>query len=112
MKACMYAGFAFSNTQTAITHGMSYYITAHKGVDHGIACSFTLPMLIDSVIGEYKFIDNALKEIFGELSSNKLRALLKDLNESTEFSSYDISEQELKDSLKNNPRAANSLVWI
>lgn len=115
MKACMYAGFAFSNTQTAIAHGMSYYITAHKGVDHGIACSFTLPMLIDSVIGEYKFIDNALKEIFGELSSNKLRALLKDLNVSTEFSSYGINEQELKklkDSLKNNPRAANSLVPI
>ena len=50
MKACMYAGFAISNTQTAIAHGMSYYITTHKGVDHGIACSFTLPMLIDKVI--------------------------------------------------------------
>ena len=115
MKACMYAGFAISNTQTAIAHGMSYYITTHKGIDHGIACSFTLPMLVDNVIGEYKFIDNALKEIFGELSSSKLRNLLKELDVSTEFSSYGIDDKELKklkESLSNNPRAANSLVPI
>jgi phosphonate metabolism-associated iron-containing alcohol dehydrogenase len=113
MKACMYAGLAFSNTQTALAHAMSYYITAHKGVDHGIACSFTLPMLIDSVKGKYEFIDAALKEIFGELSSNKLRTLLKELGISTEFEDYGIDENELdelKKSLSNNQRAGNSLV--
>jgi phosphonate metabolism-associated iron-containing alcohol dehydrogenase len=113
MKSCMYAGFAFSNTQTAIAHAMSYYITTHKNVDHGIACSFTLPMLIDNVIGEYEFIDKALQEIFGELSSNKLRKLLKELNISTEFEDYGINEKEFKElkaSLKNNQRAGNSLV--
>jgi len=115
MKACMYAGLAFSNTQTAIAHGMSYYITAHKGVDHGIACSFTLPMLIDSAIDQYDFIDNALAKIFGELSSDKLRYILKELNISTEFKDYGIDEQELeklKASLQNNQRAGNSLVNI
>ena len=115
MKACMYAGFAFSNTQTAIAHGMSYYITTHKGIDHGIACSFTLPMLIDKVIGKYQFIDDALTQIFGELSSNKLRELLKELNVSTSFSSYGITNNELnelKNSLKNNPRVGNSLVFL
>ena len=113
MKACMYAGLAFSNTQTAIAHGMSYNITAHKGVPHGIACSFTLPMLIDNVIGKYAFIDKVLVEIFGELSSFKLRELLKKLNISTEFSDYNLSENEileLKISLQNNQRAGNSLV--
>ncbi len=94
MKACMYAGLAFSNTQTAIAHAMSYYITAHKDVPHGIACSFTLPMLIDSVIGKYDFVDNALKEIFGELSSKKIRTLLKELDVSTEFCNYHISNKE------------------
>jgi len=115
MKACMYAGLAFSNTQTAIAHGMSYYITAHKGVDHGIACSFTLPMLIDNVIGEHTFIDDALKEIFGTLSSQKLRTMLATLNVSTEFSDYGIDNEEfinLKDSLQNNQRAGNSLVSL
>lgn len=111
----MYAGFAFSNTQTGIAHAMSYYITTHKNIDHGIACSFTLPMLIDNVIGEYEFIDTALQEIFGELSSNKLRSLLKKLNVSTEFEDYGISDNELKElktSLQNSQRADNSLVKI
>ena len=115
MKACMYAGLAFSNTQTAIAHGMSYYITAHKGVDHGIACSFTLPMLIDNVLGKYEFIDKALKEIFGKLSSNKLRTILKELNISTDFEDYGVNDKEfneLKLSLQNNQRAGNSLVSL
>jgi len=115
MKACMYAGLAFSNTQTAIAHAMSYYITAHKGIDHGIACSFTLPMLTDNIIGKYNFIDNALIEIFGELSSNKLRCILKELNISTEFKDYGVTDDELnelKSSLQNNQRAGNSLVSI
>jgi len=115
MKACMYAGLAFSNTQTAIAHGMSYYITAHKGVDHGIACSFTLPMLIDNVIGKYPFIDEAIEEIFEELSSQKLREVLKALKVSTEFKDYGVSDEEFNDlklSLQNNQRAGNSLVKI
>jgi len=113
MKACMYAGLAFSNTQTAIAHGMSYYITAHKGIDHGIACSFTLPMLIDNVIGKYDFIDKAFVEIFETISSKPLREMLKNLDISTEFSDYGISQverEELKKSLQNNQRAVNSLV--
>ncbi len=115
MKACMYAGLAFSNTQTAIAHAMSYYITAHKNVPHGIACSFTLPLLIDNIIGKYDFIDDALKEIFGELSSNKLRMIFKNLNISTKFEDYGINEEEiesLKLSLVNSSRAGNSLVKI
>lgn len=115
MKASMYAGLAFSNTQTAIAHAISYYITTYKGIDHGIACSFTLPMLIDNIIGKYEFIDKALLEIFDELSSNRLRGILKELNISTSFHDYGISHselQELKDSLSNNQRAGNSLVNI
>jgi phosphonate metabolism-associated iron-containing alcohol dehydrogenase len=112
MMACMYAGLAFSNTQTAIAHAISYYVTAHKGIPHGLACSFTLPMLIDNIIGEYNFIDESLVEVFGELSSNRLRSLLKELNISTEFESYGINEIEMKNSLKNNKRAENSLVFI
>jgi len=113
MKACMYAGLAFSNTQTAIAHAMSYYITAHKGVDHGIACSFTLPVLIDNVINKYNFIDEAIEEIFDELSSHKLRNILQKLNISTEFIDYGITNdesEEIKLSLQNNQRTGNSLV--
>lgn len=115
LKACMYAGLAFSNTQTAIAHAMSYYITANKGIPHGIACSFTLPMIIDSAIGKYDFIDNALEEIFRELNSNSLREMLRKLVISTEFDDYGINKEEfnnLKSSLKSNQRAGNSLVEV
>lgn len=115
LKACMYAGLAFSNTQTALAHAMSYYITVHKGVPHGIACSFTLPMIIDNIIGKYEFIDSAFKEIFEELSSNKLRDMLEKLNISREFKDYNVDENELenlKAGLKNNQRTSNSLVEI
>ena len=113
MKACMYAGLAFSNTQTAIAHAMSYYITAYKNIDHGVACSFTLPMLIDNIIGEYSFIDKAIEEIFGELSSNKLRSLFYKLEISTDFKDYGINKEEIEElfsSLDNNQRAGNSLI--
>ncbi len=113
LKACMYAGLAFSNTQTALAHAMSYYITTHKGIPHGIACSFTLPYLVDKVIGKYKFIDNALKEIFEELSSETLRKMFQKLGISVKFEDYGIDEVEMQgllDNIKNNPRASNSLI--
>jgi len=113
MRASMYAGLAFSNTQTAIAHALSYYMTTNKGIPHGIACSFTLPLLIDEVIGKYDFVDDALKEIFGELSSNKIRELFDELGISTSFKDYSMSDREiniLKSSLVNSQRANNSLI--
>ena len=47
--AALSAGLAFSNTRTAIAHSISYPVTLHHGVAHGIACSFTLPMVLRSV---------------------------------------------------------------
>src|SRR5215475_2071244 len=38
--AAMFAGLAFSNTKTAVSHSLSYPITLKHGVQHGIACSF------------------------------------------------------------------------
>lgn len=111
MKACMYAGLAFSNTQTSIAHSISYYITTHKGIDHGIACSFTLPILIDNIIGEYDFIDKAIIKIFGELSSKKLKNIFKELNISTELKDYDLTIEEIKENIDTN-RLLNSLIDI
>ena len=41
-KASLYAGLAFSNTKTTAVHAVSYPMTLHYGVPHGVACSLTL----------------------------------------------------------------------
>ncbi len=46
-QASMLAGLAISQTRTAIAHSISYPLTSHHGVPHGLACSFTLPAIID-----------------------------------------------------------------
>ena len=115
MRASIHAGLSFSNTQTAIAHAMSYYITNYHGVPHGIACSFTLPMIIDQIIGKYKYIDCALEEIFGELSSKPIRNLFRSLEISTNMIDYGIDDDEFKklvSSINNEQRTSNSLVKI
>ncbi|WP_394958709.1 iron-containing alcohol dehydrogenase, partial [uncultured Helicobacter sp.] len=47
LYASMYAALAFSNTQTALAHAISYPITMRFGVPHGLACSFSIPLLLD-----------------------------------------------------------------
>ena len=42
-EASLLAGLAISHTRTALCHSISYPITAHFGVPHGLACAFTMP---------------------------------------------------------------------
>ena len=50
-RAALMAGFAFSNTKTALAHNISYDITLKRGTPHGIACSFCLPAVMRWSIG-------------------------------------------------------------
>lgn len=47
MIASTLAGKAISQTKTAIAHAISYNLTIEYGIPHGLACSFTLPFLIE-----------------------------------------------------------------
>jgi len=113
--ASLFAGLAISNTQTAISHAVSYYITTKYNISHGIACSFLIPDLIDKAIGKYDFIDEAFIEIFGELSSKKIRRLYKEIEAPSSFSDLNITDSEIteiKNYIRNNPRALNTLVHL
>ena len=96
-KAAMFAGLAFSNTATAIAHSMSYPITLAHNVPHGIACSFSLPFVLRSVIGCGGLCEDALRRIFGpdlEKGARELEALITSLGVSTSPQSYGITPAE------------------
>ena len=46
IKASLLAGLAFSNTKTALAHSISYPLTAHFDLPHGLACSLPLVELM------------------------------------------------------------------
>lgn len=95
-KSCLFAGLAFSNTKTALAHSLSYYLTLHHGTVHGIACSFSLPAVMRSVIGRNAECDEALKRIFGpdlERGVDTLDALLARLGVSTRATDYGVSRE-------------------
>jgi alcohol dehydrogenase len=85
--ACIHAGLAFSNTKTAISHNISYPITLKYGIQHGIACSFSLPYIMRSMKGIDKMAEQRLEKIFNKnldtssfLLLEKLRSLDLPLN--------------------------------
>jgi alcohol dehydrogenase len=46
LEASLLSGLAISRTRTALAHSISYPITAHHGVPHGLACAFTVPAVL------------------------------------------------------------------
>ena len=115
MVASKNAGLAFSNTQTSIAHAMSYFITIQKGIDHGIACSFTIPLIIEKIFGKFDVVDASLKAIFGENPIEASTEFFKKMNVSTKFEDYGMDSEDvenLKKSLENNQRAGNSIIGI
>ena len=65
MEASFLAGLAISKTKTALAHSISYPLTANLGLLHGIACSFTLPTLLN---------------FNNQVDNDKLEKLAKNLN--------------------------------
>ena len=62
--AALTAGLAFSNTRTALAHSISYDMTIHHGLPHGIACSFTLPLVLERALGADAGRDAVLARVF------------------------------------------------
>jgi phosphonate metabolism-associated iron-containing alcohol dehydrogenase len=97
LRAAMFSGLAFSNTKTAIAHSMSYPVTLRYGTAHGVACSFTLPMVLRSVIGINSECDAALARIFGsnlEEGAARLQGFLEELGVSTRPADHGVGRDE------------------
>jgi hypothetical protein len=95
--AALQAGMAFSNTKTALAHSISYEMTLRFGLPHGIACSFTLPMVLERAVGADPRRDAVLAAIFdGDLAGapRKLREFLRRVGVKTEFADYGVPEED------------------
>ena len=96
-RASLLAGLAFSNTKTALAHNISYDITLKNGTIHGIACSFSLPIVMRWATGADPHCDAALRRIFGrdlEAGARQLEEFLQGLGVKTDPSAYGVSAVE------------------
>jgi alcohol dehydrogenase class IV len=91
--AALNAGLAFSNTKTALAHSVSYDMTLRFGLPHGIACSFTLPLVLQRAVGANAGRDAVLRQIFGDLEAapQALSDFLHALGVPTDFGAYGVT---------------------
>lgn len=92
--AALHAGLAFSNTRTALAHSLSYGITLERGVPHGIACSFSLPRVMQLAFGHDAELDAQLLSIFDashpQAAISRLTAFLEALGVSTDPAAFGV----------------------
>ncbi len=92
-RASLMAGLAFSNTRTALAHSISYEMTLRHGLPHGLACSFTLPLVWRLASGADASRDAVLARIFGAAQPEPWTALAQFLHRvgvNTAFSAYGV----------------------
>jgi phosphonate metabolism-associated iron-containing alcohol dehydrogenase len=96
--AALHAGLAFSNTQTALAHSISYALTLHYGVPHGIACSFSLPMVLEMALGRDAGRDRVLAQALGTLDEapRRLAGFLRALGVGTRFSDHGVGDADAR----------------
>jgi phosphonate metabolism-associated iron-containing alcohol dehydrogenase len=62
--ASLEAGFAFSQTRTALAHALSYAVTLEQGTPHGLACAMWLPTAWELAQGCSARVDGVLEQVF------------------------------------------------
>lgn len=87
LEASLLAGLAIAKTRTALSHSMSYPITARYGVPHGLACGFTLPAILEFNAAED---DGRLAHVAGYLGLASVQALHQALRRLLEW--LDVSQ--------------------
>jgi phosphonate metabolism-associated iron-containing alcohol dehydrogenase len=94
-RSALLAGMAFSNTKTALAHSISYPMTLNYGLPHGLACSFTLPMVWRMAEGRDSKRDRLLGAVFDcdvQSGASRLEAFLERVGVSTSFADYGVDD--------------------
>ncbi len=101
LKASAYAGLAFSNTQTAAAHSISYPLTIFFGIAHGIASSITLAELLKM---NHRLINNDLDKICNLVGLNSFDQLFSKIE--------DLVYQDGKHRLRNFGIKKSDISWL
>lgn len=85
--AALESGLAFSQTKTTAPHSVSYPLTIHYGVPHGLACGLTLPYFLTYNYGVSekdcldkrgaKFVKKRIEKIAGFLGAKNVQGAKK-----------------------------------
>ena len=113
-KGSLYAGIAFSQTKTTACHAISYPLTAHFKIPHGLACAMTLPSMFEFNAPAIGKKARKLTEWFGadsiQATPQKIRDIMKSLNVQTRLNKGNIdidsifNVDSLTDRIMNNPK--------
>lgn len=71
-ESSMLAGLCISQTRTAVCHAISYPLTAHFGLSHGMACAFTMAAVSQRVLAHAPHLLEAVAERTGDGSGAAL----------------------------------------
>jgi len=78
MSECsLISGLCISQTRTALCHSISYPLTAHYGIPHGLATAFTMCAVLKLNL---KFDDGRLMDLKSELGSDNVEETFLKLN--------------------------------
>lgn len=113
--AALKAGMAFSNTKTALAHSVSYEMTLRHGLPHGIACSFTLPLVLRLATGHSPERDRVLAQALGAplaQAPERLAGFIEQLGVKTRFSDYGVDVQEARGMLERAQQGARGMNFL
>ncbi len=101
-NASALAGLAISQTRTAIAHAISYPLTTHFGIAHGLACSYGLSEILSENIDELQ------KNESEKLILIQILMLLKKLNLPKYLKKYKIDKNKFHAEIPNETDRANN----
>ena len=72
-EASLLAGLCINQTRTAVCHSISYPLTAHLGVPHGVACAFTMGEVLSLCVEQTPNLFDTVIRATGHHSAEALR---------------------------------------
>ncbi len=120
LQASLFAALAFSNTKTALAHSISYPLTTHFGLPHGLASALPLLPLIEfngtHNFERVKIMANSLRsKATIDSIKESVKRLFKELGVSVHLRDYGITEgaaKKIRESAITYGRTDNNIVKI